>query len=49
VSKKKATAATVEPQTLAELAEAVRVLADRVAELEASLESRRPPASPRRS
>jgi methylmalonyl-CoA carboxyltransferase large subunit len=36
--KKKATTPPVEQQTLAELAEAVRVLTDRVAELEASLE-----------
>ncbi len=36
--KKKATTPPVEQQTLAELAEAVRVLTERVAELEASLE-----------
>ena len=38
MSKKKPRAAPVEPETLADLAEAVRVLTERVSELESALE-----------
>ena len=49
MSQKKKTIEVPVEATVAELLETVRALADRVASLEASLEERKPPGSPKRS